>query len=507
MQINRSWKALLGAAVFCGVLSFGAAFAARDADTLVAANAVDVKTLDPIYTGDAGSSNTFLQIYDHLIFQDKDGKLSPRLAESWEQPDPMTYVLHLRKGVKFHNGMPFTAVDAKFTIDRGMSSLTATGSNVLLKDIDNVEIVDDYTIAIHMKQPYTPLLYAFSEVWGSVVCKAAVEELKDQHAMNPVGTGPFKFVEWKKGNRVILERNDDYWGEKPPFKRLIIRAVPETSVRTIELESGAVDVSYQIHVNDIKRIEKNPHLSLVRRPALRAEFMLFNCSKAPLNDVRVRRAIVKALDIQGMQRAVYRGLGYVPAGPLPEAMRYCDKTLPKPVRDIEGAKALLKEAGVKDLHVVISVNEAKERIDAATITQAQLAEVGITAEIRVLEYGALLDMQNRGEHQITFSGWGNNLPDPEYALSRLYHTRGLGTTNIAFYSNPTFDKLLDDATRVPDGPEREALYKEVQKMFIEEAPAVYWNIGEYVTGINSDRIADFPNHIRGIYEFNTVKFK
>lgn len=266
MQMSRKLKVLASAVLFCSVLACSAAFAAKDPDTLVVANGADLKTLDPIFTGDAASANTFLQIYDHLIFQDKDGKLVPRLAVSWEQPDDLTYILHLRKGVKFHNGMPFTAVDAKFTIDRGMSSLTATGSNVLLKDIKNVEIIDDYTIKINVKQPYTPLLYAFSEVWGSVVCKAAVEELKEKHALNPVGTGPFKYVEWKKGDRIILERNDDYWGEKPQFKNLIIRAVPETSVRTIELESGAADVSYQIHVNDIKRIERNKHLSLVRRP-------------------------------------------------------------------------------------------------------------------------------------------------------------------------------------------------------------------------------------------------
>lgn len=446
----------------CAVLGTASVAGARDKDTLIVANNADLKTLDPIRTGDAASANAFWQIYDYLLFQDLDGKLIPRLAERWEQPDDLTYILYLKKGVKFHNGETFTAEDAKFTIDRGMTSVTSTGSHVLLKDIKDVEIVDDYTIKINMKQPYTPLLYAFTEVWGGVVNKKAVTEKGDDYERNPIGTGPFKFVSWSKGNRLVLERFDDYHGGKVAYKNLIIRAVPEVSVRTIELESGAIDVAYQVHVSDIKRIMENPELELHRRPALRTDFFIFNCSKPPFNDVRVRQAVEKAIDIEGIQKAVYRGLGYAPGGPLPKDMRYSDPRYFEPRKqDVEGAKALLKEAGVKNLKITIITNEAKERIDAATIAQNQLEEVGIDAQIQVLEYGVLLDMMDRGDHQLAFSGWGNNLPDPEYALARLYHTRAMGSTNNAFYSNPAFDALLDKGTITPDGDERAAIYKEV----------------------------------------------
>lgn len=499
---RRGISLLVAACLACGAVGTGMAHDMPD--TLIVANSADIKTLNPMYTGDTVSAQVFLSIYDHLLWQDLEGNLIPRLAESWETPDPLTYILHLRRGVKFHNGDPFTAEDAKLTIDRGRTTIAATGANVLLKDIKEVEIKDDYTIVIHMSQPYTPLLYAFTEVWGSVMDKKAMEKLGDKYFEHPIGTGPFKFVSWTKGDRVVLERNDDYWGDKAEFKNLIIRAIPETSVRTIELESGSVDMIYKVNVHDINRIAENPKLQVLRRPELRSDYYILNCSRPPFNDVRVRQAFAKALDIVGIQKAVFRGVGRAARGPLPLGMRYFDDTLPMPVQDVEGARALLKEAGVGQLNITIRVNESKERIDAATIAQAQLAEVGINAEIQVLEYGALLDILDRGDFDVSLLGWGNNLPDPEYAMSRLYHTRGIGATNWARYSDPKMDELLDKGTLLPDGDERAALYKEVQRYFLGQVPVIYWSEGEQVIAI-SKRISEFPLHRRGIYEFNKVK--
>jgi peptide/nickel transport system substrate-binding protein len=474
-------------------------------DTLIVANYGDVTVLDPIYSGSALAANLFLQVYDYLIFQNPDGSLSPRLAESWEQPDDKTYILHLKKGVKFHNGEPFTAEDAIFTINRGRTSVTATASNVLLAMIEDVKKIDDYTISVHLNKPFTPFLYVFSEVWGGVVCKKVIEEIgSEAHNKAPIGTGPFKFMEWRKGDRVVLDRNDDYHGQKAEFERLIIRAVPEDSVRTIELESGAIDMAYQVHVNDFKRIEEHPKLTLMRRNALRVQFFVFNCKKEPLGDVRVRQALVKAVDAAGLQRGVYRGIGYAPAGPLPRDMRYSDRSLEIPKQDVEGAKKLLADAGAKNLKLTILTNEQKDRVDAATILQEQFSEIGVEAEIQVLEYGAYDDKINRGDYDIAMYGWGNNLPDPEFALTRLFHTRSIGASNISLYSNPKMDELLDKGVSVPEGDARAAVYKDVQKLFLEEVPAFYWSVNE-ITLAYGPRIEEFPIHIRGIYELNKVK--
>jgi peptide/nickel transport system substrate-binding protein len=371
--------------------------------------------------------------------------------------------------------------------------------------IEDVKKIDDYTISIHLKTPFTPFLYVFSEVWGGVVSKKVLETAGGEaHNKAPVGTGPFKFVEWRKGDRVVLERNDDYHGKKAEFAHLVIRAVPEDSVRTIELESGAIDMAYQVHVNDFKRLEEHPKLTLMRRNALRVQFFVFNCKKEPFNDVRVRQALVKAVDLAGLQSAVYRGVGYAPAGPLPKDMQYSDRSLEVPAQDIEGAEALLAEAGIKNFKLTILTNEQKDRVDAATILQAQFAEIGVEAEIQVLEYGAYDDKINRGDYDIALYGWGNNLPDPEFALTRLYHTRGIGSSNISLYSNPKMDELLDKGVSAPEGEGRAAVYKEAQKLFLEEVPALYWAVNEVALAYGP-RITDFPIHIRGIYELNKVR--
>lgn len=489
----------------CTGLACAAAPAPDRNDTLIVANYADTNTLDPMNSNSAVGANIFLQIYDYLFFQEPDGSVSPRLVERWEQPDEKTYIFHLKKGVKFHNGEPFTAEDAMYTINRGRTMISSTASHVLLVMIEDVKKIDDYTISVHLNTPFTPFLYVFSEQWGGVVCKKVLEEVgADEHGKNPIGTGPFKFVEWVKGDRVVMDRNDDYHGEKPEFKRLIVRAVPEDSVRTIELESGAIDMAYQVHVNDFKRIEENPKLTLMRRNALRVQFMGFNCKKAPLDNPKVRHALAKAIDVQGLQKAVYRGVGYAPAGPLPADMRYSDKSLPAPVQDIEGAKKLLEEAGVKNLKVVISTNEQKDRVDAATIVQAQFAEIGVTAEIQVMEYGAYSDKVHKGDFDIAMYGWGNNLPDAEFALTRLYHTRGIGASNFCLISNEKLDELLDKGVRAPEGAEREAAYKDVQKVFLDELPALYWAVNEVALAYGP-RIKEFPMHIRGIYELGKVK--
>lgn len=505
---TRSMRKVLFVIVCVGLLfgSLGSASCGADRkDTLIVATRADTNALDPIITGSATGANLFLQIYDYLFYQNPDGSISPRLVERWEQPDDKTYIFHLKHGVKFHNGEPFTAEDAMFTINRGRTSVTATGSNILLAMIEDVKKIDDYTISVHLKNPFTPFLYVFSEVWGGVVCKKVVEEIgTEAHNRAPIGTGPFKFVKWIKGDRVILERNDDYHGEKPQFSSLIIRAVPEDSVRVIELESGAVDVAYDVSVNDFKRVEENPKLTLLKRKSLRTDFVVFNCSKPPLDNVKVRHAIAKALDLEGMRQAIYRSEGYVPGGPIPYDMRYSDQSLKAPAQDIEGAKKLLEEAGVKDLTLTLMTSESKERVDAATIIQAQLEEIGVKADIQVMEYGAFLDKVDRGEHDLALGGWGNNLPDPEFALTRLYHSRAINVTNNAFFSNKEFDALLDKGVTVPEGPEREAVYKEAQRLFLDQMPTLYWAV-RGIAAAYGPRVQEFPMHIRGIYEFSKVK--
>ncbi len=478
------------------------AVAAWGKDTLIVANMADIRTLDPLQGSDNVSANVHLQMFDNLVFIAPDGSIAPMLAERWEQTSPTSYTFFLRKGVKFHNGLECTAEDVKYTMDRAMGP-QGTAARVLIKDMDSVEVVDKYTVKVSLKRPVTPFLYALAESWGGIVNKEAVES--GLHEKTPIGTGPFRFVSWTKSDRVVMERFDDYYGQKPVFKTLIVRAIPETSSRMIELESGGVDVAYRIHHTDIKRIEGNPRLQLLRKPTFRVDYLGLNCSKPPLDDVRVRQALAKALDIVGLQKAVWHGVGYAPAGPLPTGFPYADETLKPHVQDIDGAKALLKEAGVGALTLQLWTNEAKERVDAATIIQNMLAEIGVTVNIQVMEYGTFLAGCQRGEQDLFMSGWGNNLPDPEYSLSRSFTTLGIGSNNYSFFKNPEFDALMAKGEETPDGPERAAIYKDVQKIMLDRMPALYWSVQEDLVG-TAGYIKNFEMHPRSFYRLWLITF-
>ena len=482
--------------LLCGVL-FAAAVAssAHAKDTLTVANIADIRTLDPLRGSDNVSANVHLQMFDNLVYINADGRIEPMLAERWERPTPTEWVFYIRKGVKFHTGEECTAEDVKFTLDRALSPV-GVAAHALIKGIQSVDIVDSHTVKITMKAPETPFLYALGESWGGIVSKKAVES--GLHEKTPIGTGPFKFVSWSKGDRVVMERFDDYYGQKPSFKNLIIRAIPETSSRTIELESGGIDVAYNIHHTDLKRIAESPRLKLLRRPSFRSEYIGLNCEKAPLNDVRVRKAIALAINTAAMQRVVWRGIGYAPNGPLPKGFPYCDETIPAHEVNIEKAKALLKEAGIKDgLTLEIWTNESKERVDAATIIQSMMAEIGITLNIKVMEYGTFLDGCRQGKHDLFVSGWGNRLPDPEYTFGRTFHSKGIGGNNYSFYKNAAFDAAMDEGLRLPDGPERAEAYKKVQQYLLDEVPALWWSVNETIFGVNKN-IESFDINTRGM---------
>lgn len=235
--MKRFLSALL---VFAMVLSFcGIAAAAKD--TLVIADQYDATNMDPIAHNDMPSSRANAAVYDTLIFIGDDGKTVPGLATSWKFLSDTEYELTLRKGVKFHNGEEMKAVDVQYSI---MRATTDKGANIRTysQNVKEVKIIDDYKVVIVLKSPDYSFFSSLCHHWSAIVNKKAVEAAGDNFGMNPVGTGPFKFVSWQKGNKYVLERFDQYWGEKAKVKRVEVRSIPEPTSRTIELESGGADV-------------------------------------------------------------------------------------------------------------------------------------------------------------------------------------------------------------------------------------------------------------------------
>ena len=478
-------------------------------DTLVVADQYDATMFDPIRHNDYPSSRACRQVYDTLIFLNDDGSFRPGLAEKWEFVSDTAYKMYLRKGVKFHNGEELKAEDVKFSLERATTDLGAH-IKTYSQDLDNVEIVDDYTVILHLKKVNFPFFASLAHSWGSIVNKKEVEAQGENYgtpAGTAVGTGPFKFVRWKKSDRYTLERFDDYWGEKAKFKTFVLRSIPEPTARTVGLETGEVDIAYPIINNDISRIEENEGLVLQRKPLASTTYMGFNTTRKPFDDPRVRNAFSAALDTVGIQKAVFRGVGKTPRTLIPLGIKYSiDTELPAHARDVEAARKLFAEAGVdpRGLKLQIWTNERKERVDMATIIQAQLQELGIEAEIKVLEWGAYVQGLQKKEHDLFLLGWGISVPDPDYAVAGLLET-GAGT-NYTFFSDAKLDGLLARGRSMPDGPDREKTYKDMQLYINEQCPMILLHNDESLVGVQKS-IKGFVSSPFDVHTFATAYFE
>ncbi len=495
-------KFLLFTLVFAVSLT-GVAFAK---DALIVADQYDPTTLDPIGHNDYPTSRACSHIYDTLIFLGKDGKLKPGLAEKWEFLTDKAYKIYLRCGVKFHNGEEMKAEDVKFSLERAN---TPAGSHIhtYSQDLEKVEIIDDYTVIIYLKKVNYPFFSSLVHSWGSIVNKKAVEAAGDDYGMNPVGTGPFKFVEWAKGDHYTLERFDDYWGEKAKFKTLTVRSIPEPTNRTIELETGAVDIAYPVTTVELRRIEESDELILQRKSLPSTTYLGFNVTKAPFNNLKVRQAIYALLDTVNIQRAVFRGVGKTPRSLVPSSTKYSiDDQLAPHERDVERAKKLFEEAGVdpSSLKIVIRSNERKERIDMATIIQAQLSELGIRSEIMQQEWGAYLSDLQKKTHDVFLLGWGLSVPDPDYAVAGLLESNA--GTNYTGFNDPALDEMLQKGRSLPDGAEREKVYKDMQLYINSQLPMIYLHADEAIAGVRKI-VKGFEVDPFEVHSFRNVYFE
>ena len=502
------------AALFCTVaVALAAALPAHAAkDRLIIADQYDITSMDPIGHNDMPSYRACLHLYDKLITRNVKNEILPALAESWEFISPMEYKFYLRKGVKFHNGEEMKAEDVAFSL---MRATTDKGAKIrsYSQFVKDVKVVDDYTVVIELNTPNVAFFNSLSHSWASVLSKKAVEAAGDDYgtlASPPVGTGPFKFLGWNKNDKYVLERFDDFWGPKPAYKYLEVRSIPEAGNRTIELETGGVDIAYPIVVNDLNRVAEHPGLELIQKPACNIEYLGLNCAKPPFNNLVARRALSAALDTVGMHRAVYERLGRngsVPRSVVPGAVPYSiNDECPEHVQDIELAKKLIAEAGIDgSVTLQLWTNERKERQDMAQIIMAQLEELGLKCEIRVLEWGAYLNGLQDKKHDMFILGWsGASIPDPNFAMSGILESGA--AANYTVFSDAEFDAAMQAGRRTPDGPERGEIYRRAQEIINEQIPMIFLHTNDNCVGIQS--------YVKGLevgsndsYDFRTVYFE
>lgn len=441
-------------------------------EELVVARDGESKTLDSHQGNDGYSLQANRLIYSRLVEADGDMKIYPGLAKSWEQIDDRTTQFKLREGVKFHNGDLLTAEDVKFSFERMLKSPRIA---FVVPPIERIDIVDENTINIVTKNPFGPLLAHLAHPALGIVSKKIVTEAGENYANNPVGTGSYKFKEWTHGEKLVFEKNEDFYdkNEKGP-KTIIFRPVVEESSRLIGLETGEYDVALALYALNEKAVKNNEKLELLSKPSLSTVFVGMNNEKEPFNNPKVRKAIAYAINKQSIIDTVLNGSGIVPNAPVVNTVFGSTDKTKNYEYNIEKAKELLLEAGYPngfDTAVVLRGGEINTQ--TAEIIQSNLRDIGINLKIEVLESSAFLDITANGRHEMYIGAWGVVTGDADYGLYSLYHSSAKGATgNRDFYSNSEVDKLLEAAREENNPEKRKEFYEKAEMLIMNDVPNV-----------------------------------
>lgn len=472
-------------------------------DTLIVGMGADAVSLDPHRSNDTASTRVRSHIYETLIVQTEDLQLVPGLADSWSQIDDLTFEFKLKENVVFHDGSPFDASDVKFTFER---ALTSPDIGHIIGSLASVEVVDDFVVRLTTTQPFAPMLTNLAHAAAAILSEEVVSAAGYEFAV-PIGTGPYKFVEWIAGDKVTLAKFDDYHGTPAIIPNLVFRAIPDNSVRTIELETGAIDIAFDIQPSDVARVGDNPDLTLYRDSNLSTNYIGFNLEKEPFDDVRVRQAINYAIDMESIVEVVLMGVGAPSFGPIGPNVWGSNQDLEPYAFDVEKAKTLLAEAGLADgFKTTLWTNDNKIRIDIAEIVQNQLAAVGIEVTVEVVEWGKYLADTAEGKHDMFILGWTTVTADADYGLYPLFHSAQVGSPgNRTWFRNDRVDELLTIGRTTVDENARLAAYTEAQQIIRDEAPWVFVNTGENVSG-SAKNVVGFVQHPAGAHRLFAVSF-
>lgn len=480
-------------------------FTKENKDELVVAQGADPKSLDPHASNDQPSSRVNKQIYSTLVEATEDMELQPGLAESWEQIDENTWEFYLREGVKFHNGDELKASDVEFTLNRMMDSPEVAH---IIGAVTSVKAKGDYTIELKTENPFAPILSHLAHTAASILNEKAVTDAGDDYSNHPIGTGPYKFVSHDAGDKVTLERFDEYYGDKAIVQTLIFRNIPEGTNRTIGLETGEVDIAYDIEPMDLDTVRDHKRLDLIEEESLSTQYIGFNMKKAPFDDIKVRKALNHAIDVEEIIEVVLEGAGTRSTGPINDKVFGYNDKLKGYEYDPQKAKDLLAEAGYADgFKTSIWTNDNPVRVRIAEIVQAQLKEVGVEATIDEVEWGAYLERTAAGEHDMFILGWVTVTADADYGLYALFHSsQHGGAGNRTFFTSSEVDKLLDKGRVSIDEKERFEAYSKAQEIIVDEAPQIFLyfqtqNVGQqkYIEG--------FRLHPAGHHKLHKVKIK
>lgn len=465
----------------------GFAVQPSEAATVVVANPGEPPTLDPNLTFQGFSFLITNQVAETLVYKDENG-FQPLLATDWEAVDERTWRLSLREGVTFHDGTPFDAEAVKFTIERILDPANQAQGRFVVSMIEEVRVIDSHTVELVTDSPFAPLLAHLTHPMTAIVSPTAVETLGADFGRNPVGTGPFVFESWQAGDQVTLRRNENYWGGAPEIDTVIIRTILEASTQVVELRSGAVDFIFNVSPDHMQDLSSRAGIAVRKELGWGSTHLGFNVTQGPFADVRVRRAVAHALNTEAMATQLRQGLA-LPAGDLVPETVWGAADIEAYAYDPAEARRLLAEAGYPNgFRTSLITFESPELRQIAEAVQFLLMEVGIQADVQILEYGSYVAEVSQADREGMFmSTWGTVTLDADYALYALLHSSQIPDNNVSFYENAVVDELLDAARRNADEDFRLDAYKQVADIAHDELPifALYYPLFSYA---KNDRV-------------------
>lgn len=459
--------------------------------------------LDPRIGIDAQSERIDSLIFDDLLSRGDNLDVAPGLAERWEIRDPLTYVFHLRHGVRFQDGRLLTSRDVKWTFDSLLQGKIRSTKASNYRFVDHIDAPDDSTIIFHLKEPDAPLLWNLSDGAIGIVPYGSLDDM----TTHPIGSGPFKFVSAETDRDVILARNDDYWGEKPRLSRIRFAVVPDATTRALELRKGSADAAINALTPDtVLTLSRDPNLAVETAPGTVLAYLGFNLRDPILKNVRVRQAIAYALDRGPMIQYLWNGEARPARSILPPQSWAYDGEVPSYPHDPEKARHLLDAAGYPMVngvrfHLTMKTSTDENTRLMVTVMQQQFRDVGIELDIRSFEFATFFADVTHGAFQMYGLRWigGNEDPDIfEYAFDTAkFPPNG---ANRGYYSNPKIDALIDQGRREIEPPARKAIYAQVQQILAADVPSInLWYLDNVL--VHNRRVTNLELNPAGNYDF------
>lgn len=464
------------------------------------AYSVDISSLDPIKSSSGSDHPLLYPVYDRLISFNAELEPQPGLAEAWDIPDDTTIILHLREGVKFHDGTPFDAEAVKFNMER-FDSEDSVHANGSFNSIENIEVVDPLTVKLHLNEPDATLLLALTEHGGMMVSPEAVKKYGDDYAQHPVGTGPYKLLKRVPNGELVFERFDDYWDEdNAHLDKLTIKIMTEENTRINALKSGEVDLATRLNPVSIPSLEKDPDLILEHHIALRFNKIYLNSLISPFDNKAVRLAVLHGINREELIQSVNFGYGEPAYQPFPEGYWATNEDLAFEY-DPEKAKEILQEAGLEDVSFKLLTNNSAYQSSLAEAIQGQLDKVGINVEIETLELNvAVSKYYDEQTVPALLTSWVG-LTEPQLTMRGLY-----SDTSYYFVGETpsNLETLLAQANVTYDQEERAQLIKEMSKIAVnEEALNIPLFFNPEVYAMN-DRIKGVEQNLAGRIIFSKL---